>query len=80
METAKVIDKLCVGNIYCVSIEGDIKLLQNGLNLTDEKGNVFQITSVAMSKYQNVKEYERFAELVLNGNVENIGETLFKKQ
>lgn len=68
------------GNTYCVSIEGDIKLLQNGLNLTDEKGNVFQITSVAMVKYQNAKEYERFAELVLNGNVENIGETLFKKQ
>lgn len=76
----KVIDKLCVGNTYCVSIEGDIKLLQNGLNLTDEKGNAFQITSVAMSKYQNVKEYERYAELVLNGNVENIGETLFLKK
>lgn len=73
----KVIDKLCVGNKYCVSIEGDIKLLQNGLNLTDEKGNIFQIASVAMSKYQNVKEYARYAELVLNGNVENIGNTLF---
>lgn len=76
----KVIDKLFVGNTYCVSIEGDIKSLQNGLNLTDEKGNTFQIISVAMSKYQNVKEYERYAELVLNGNVENIGETLFLKK
>lgn len=73
----KVIDKLCVGNKYCVSIEGDIKLLKNGLKLTDEKGNEFQITSVAMSKYQNVKDYERYAELLLNGNVENIGDTLF---
>lgn len=31
-----VIDKLYIGNMYCVSIEGDTMLLKNGLELTDE--------------------------------------------
>ena len=33
----KVLDKLQVGDIYCISIEGDIQLLKNGLKLIDEK-------------------------------------------
>ena len=33
----KVLNKLLVGSMYCVSVEGDILLLKNGLMLTDEK-------------------------------------------
>lgn len=63
--------------MYCVSIEGNTTLLKNGLELIDEKGNVFKIKTIAMSHYKKVKNYRRFAELVLSGNVEEIGEILY---
>lgn len=72
-----VLDKLYVGNKYCVSVSGNIQLLKNGLKLVDEKGNIFQIETVAMSDYQNIEEYKLHAELVLNGDVKNMGKNLF---
>lgn len=73
----KVLNKLFVGSMYCVSVEGDTLLLKNGLMLTDEKENIFKIETVAMPHYQNVKDLRNYAELVLIGNVENIGEHLY---
>ena len=40
MSVFKVLDKLCLPNNYCVSVEGDTQLLRNGLKLIDEKGNI----------------------------------------
>ena len=48
----KVLGKLPVGDIYCVSVEGNIQLLKNGLKLIDEKGSIFEIRTVAMSHYR----------------------------
>lgn len=73
----KVLDKLHLGNMYCVSVEGDIRLLKNGIKLVDEKGNTFEIETVAMSDYQSVEYYRKHAELVLVGDIENMGENLF---
>jgi len=73
----KVLDKLRLGNMYCVSVEGDIKLLKNGIKLIDQKKNIFKIETVAMSHYQNIEDYNKHAELELCGDIENIGETLF---
>lgn len=73
----KVIDKICLGNIYCVSIEGDIQFLKNGLNLIDENGNTFRIETIAMSHYEKFEDYKRRAEVVLCGSVENMGGSLF---
>ena len=73
----KVLNKLLVGSMYCVSVEGDILLLKNGLILTDEKENIFKIETVAMPHYQNVGDLRNYAELVLIGNVENIGKYLY---
>ena len=73
----KVLNKLLVGNMYCVSVEGDISFLKNGLILTDEKENIFKIETVAMTHYQNAKDFLHYAELVLSGDVENIGEYLY---
>lgn len=73
----RVLDKLCLGNVYCVSVVGDIQLLKNGIKLIDEKKNIFEIETVAMSHYQNTEEYDKRAELVLCGDVENIGEVLY---
>lgn len=33
----KVLNKLPVGSKYCVSVEGDMSLIKNGLILKDEK-------------------------------------------
>lgn len=66
-----------VGNIYCVSVDGNISLLKNGLILTDEKENFFKIETVAMTHYQNVNDFLHYAELVLSGDMENIGEYLY---
>ncbi len=73
----KVVNKLHLGNTYCVSVEGDVLFLKNGLKLIDEKKNVFQIKTVAMSHYKNVENYKKYAELVLYGDVEKIGHSLF---
>lgn len=73
----KVLNKLFVGSMYCVSVEGDTLFLKNGLILTDEKENIFKIETVAMPHYQNVEDLRNYAELVLIGNVENIGEYLY---
>lgn len=73
----KVLDKLHVGNTYCVSVEGDTGLLKNGLMLIDEIGNIFELKTVAMTHYRDIEEYKKHAELVLCGDVENIGEKLF---
>lgn len=72
----KVLDKLPVGNMYCVSVEGDVSLLKNGLKLIDEKENIFEIETVAMTCFKDIKDLRHRAELVLRGNVENIGEQL----
>lgn len=73
----KVLDKLCLGDTYCVSLKGDVQLLKNGLKLIDEKNNIFKIETVAMSHYQNVEDYKKYAEVMLCGDVENVGEKLF---
>lgn len=76
----KVLGKLCLPNIKCVSIEGNTQLLKKGLKLIDEKGNIFEIETVGMTKYQNVEDHKKFAEVVLCGDIENIGTTLFCKE
>ena len=73
----KVLDKLPVGNIYCVFVEGDTGSLKNGLKLTDEKGNKFEVQTVGMTHFRNVEDFLRYANIVLDGDVENIGETLY---
>ena len=74
----KVLDKLPVGDIYCVCVEGDIRSLKNGLKLTDEKGNKFELQTVGMTHFRNVEDCLRYAHIVLDGDVENIGEALYQ--
>lgn len=73
----KVLNKLRVRDIYCVSVEGDTRLLKNGLELTDEKGNKYVIRTVAMVHYCNIEDSRNHADLALDGDVKNIGETLY---
>ena len=75
----KVLDKIRIGSVYGVSVEGDASLLRKGLKLTDEKGNIFELESVGMVHYKNINiEYiHNHAEILLRGDVENIGKTLF---
>ena len=77
MNAFKVLDKLRVGNTYCVTIEGDMQLLKKGQKLSDEKGNMYEVETVGMSHYQNIEDYKKRAEIVLGGDVENMGDTLF---
>lgn len=72
----KVLDKIYVGNLHCISVEGNIDLLENGLKLTDEKGNEFIIKSIGMPHYHNPENCKTHAELVLNRDIEKIGITL----
>lgn len=72
----KVLDKIYVGNLHCISVEGNIDLLKNGLKLTDEKGNEFIIKSIGMPHYHNPEDCKMHAELILNGDIGNIGVTL----
>ena len=77
MNAFKVLDKLRVGNTYCVSIEGDMQFLKKGQKLSDEKGDMYVVETVGMSHYQNIEDYKKRAEIVLGGDVENMGDTLF---
>lgn len=72
----KVLDKIYVGNLHCISVEGNIDLLKNELKLTDEKGNEFIIKSIGMPHYHNPEDCKMHAELILNGDIVNIGVTL----
>lgn len=73
----KVLDRLSLpNNIHCVSIEGDIKFLKIGLKLLDEKGNIFEIESVGMTHFRNMEDLAKYADVVLCGDVENIGTML----
>ena len=76
----KVLSKLCVNNLKCVSVEGDISFLKNGLKLKDEKGNIFVIESIGMPHYTNPADYNTHAEIVISGDVKNMGSTLFKTE
>ena len=75
----KVLDKIRIGSVYGVSVEGDASLLRKGLKLIDEKGNIFELESVGMVHYKNINiEYiHNHEEILLRGDVENIGKTLF---
>ena len=42
----------------------------------DEKGNIFAVETVAMTEYRNIENYERYADIVLSGNIKNLGTTL----
>lgn len=67
----KVLDKLQIRDSYCVSVE-----LKNGLKLRDEKGHIFVIESIGMPHYTNPDDYKTHAELVVRGDVENMGSVL----
>lgn len=73
----KVVDRLILPNLHCISVEGDIKLLGKGIKLLDERGNSFIVESIGKTRYQNVEDYTKRAELVLCGDVENIGTILY---
>ncbi len=77
MNVFRVIEKLQIGNVYCVTVMGDISILKNGLKLIDEKQHCFKIETVAMSRYHKLEDYKKYAEIVLCGDIENIGEKLF---
>lgn len=72
----KVLGKLRIRNLYGVSVEGNIDLLKNGLKLIDEKGHIFNIESIGMPHYYNPEDCRTHAELLLSGDVENIGPIL----
>lgn len=76
-DSYKVLNKLRVNNIYCVTVEGDTSLLKNGSILIDEKENIFKVKTVAMTHYQKVDDFWKYAELVLDGDVDQIGKKLF---
>ena len=63
-------------NIYCIDVEGKIQFLKNGIRLKDEKGNIFVIQSVGMTKYKNIEDYKKYATLLLAGKIEDIGKNL----
>ena len=73
----KVLNKLCLPDLNCIAIEGDTQLLRIGLRLIDEKGNIFEIETVAMTEFRNIEDHRRYANVVLRGNIENLGTTLF---
>lgn len=64
------------GSLNCVSMEGNTELLRKGLKLMDEKGNIFEIETVGMTKYQNVEDHKKYADVILYGDIDNIGSML----
>lgn len=72
----RILELFQIDYIYCVPIEGDISLLKNGIKLRDENGSDFIIESIGMTNHKNIKDYEKYAELFLKGNIDNIGRYL----
>ncbi len=72
----KILQKFQIANRYCISVKGDARLLKNGIKLKDEKENIFIVESIGMVNYKNIKDYEKYIELFLVGDVTNIGKSL----
>lgn len=69
----KVIDKLNLpNNRHCISIEGDIGLLDIGREFFDEKGNIFIIELIGMTHYTNFEDSKKYADVVLCGDIEKL--------
>lgn len=69
--------KLKVGDLYCFSVEGNIQLLRNGLQLQDEQGNIYTIETVGMPHYQSIQDHRKYAQIGIRDNGEKIGDKLF---
>lgn len=81
MQETKVVfyvrGKLKVGDLYCISVEGNVQLLRNGLQLQDEQGNTYTIETVGMPHYQSLQDHRKYAEICIRDDVEQIGSKLF---
>lgn len=73
----KILKKFLIAGKYYITVEGDSQHLKNKLKLKDERGNIFVIESIGMVNYKNIKDYQKYTELSLIGDLENIGESLF---
>lgn len=69
--------KLKVGDLYCISVEGNVQLLRNGSQLRDEQGNTYTIETVGMPHYQSIQDYKKYAEICIRDNGEKIGDRLW---
>ena len=45
--------------------------------MIDEKGNKFEVQTVGMTHFRKVEDCRRYANIVLSGDVENIGKALY---
>ncbi len=75
----EVIQKFQIANKYCIFVKGNPEFLKKEMQLEDEKGNIFIIESIGMVHYKNIGDYQKYAELLLIGNIENIGKNLIIK-
>lgn len=72
----KVLDILYIRDKCCVTIEGDCRLINNGLRLIDENENEFIIESVGMVNYINQENFLKFAQIIITGNTQSLGKIL----
>lgn len=49
----KVLDVFKIGDMISVTLEGKGEMIKNGSKLVDEKNNVYEVVSVAMTEHDN---------------------------
>ena len=65
MKTCKVINKMPVGENTVVNVDTGEDLFRNGMEIHDEKGNLFIVLSVAMVHYKPEYLEKRWKETTL---------------
>lgn len=49
----KVLDVFRIGDMLSVTIDGKCDEIKNGSRLTDKNGNIFEVVSVGMTRYDD---------------------------
>ena len=70
--------RIKIGNRLGVTVEGDTSYIKNGDTLVDENGLIFKIVSIGMGNYPDPSKMRNKADLLIDGNVSELGDLLIK--
>lgn len=73
----KIIDIFAVGNMLSVSFEGNCEELKSGSRLTDNKGNFYNVISVAMTRHDSPEDISKSTNILISPNTAKLNDMLY---
>mgnify|MGYP004513104691 CR=1 FL=1 len=76
----EVMDVLKIGNKLSVTLQGKCEDIKNGSKLKDGKGNIYNVVSVGMTRYNNPTDIEKSTSILITPCTLLKGEQLYKSE